>query len=52
MGRPWIALALVAALGSMTACQPLYGNRPEKLHNPERKRKPPEPPDTGPVVKY
>jgi len=49
----WIALACVAGLAGLGAgCQPLYGGKPEKLHNPERKKKPPEPPDTGPQIKY
>lgn len=44
-------LALLACL-VVAACQPLYGERPEKLHNPQPKKKP----DTGPEpvaeVKY
>jgi hypothetical protein len=53
MGRQWIALACVAGLvGALGACEPLYGGKPEKLHNPERRKKPPEAPDTGPQVKY
>ena len=49
MGRSWIALACILGL---VACQPLYGAKPEKLHNPERKKKPPEPPEVANQVKY
>ena len=43
-------LGLVLAFGS--ACQPLYGSKPEKLHTPERKKKPPEPPEAENQTKY
>lgn len=53
MGRPWIALACAAALlGSLSACGPLYGAKPEKLKNPERKKRPPEAPEVGLQIKY
>jgi hypothetical protein len=53
MGPKWIALACVAALaGSLAGCEPLYGGKPEHLRNPERKKKPPDAPDSGVQVKY
>lgn len=33
-------------------CSPLYGGKPEKLKNPERKKKPPELVEAGPEIKY
>lgn len=41
----------LAALG-LTACQALYGGRPEKLRNPERKKRPPEAPEQVVEIKY
>jgi len=39
-----LAVCLVLACGAFGAgaCSPLYGGKPEKLKNPERKKKPPE----------
>jgi hypothetical protein len=42
----------VFLLGALASCQPLYGDKPEHLHTPERKKKPPEPPDSADQVKY
>ncbi len=44
---------LVACLAmALVACQPLYGGKPEHLHTPEKKKKPPEA-EAAPVeVKY
>jgi len=44
MGRGTRALLLLAllALGS-AGCQQLYGGKPERLKNPEKKKRPPEP---------
>jgi len=47
MGRGFLVVCL-----ALTACQPLYGSSPEKLRNPERKKKPPEPPEATVEVKY
>ncbi len=58
MGRtcPRVGVRLLACLvlgaATLAACQPLYGNKPDKLKNPERKRKPPEPPETVVDIKY
>lgn len=53
MGRGSIALlAVCLALGATTGCQALYGGRPEKLKNPERRKKPPEPEVADAPVKY
>lgn len=46
-----IALAVVSLLG-MSACQALYGGRPEKLRNPEKKKRPADLPDAVVEVKY
>lgn len=51
MGRGLFAFAIVLGLCS-AACQPLYGGKPEKLRNPEKKKRPPEPPVTAVEIKY
>lgn len=52
MGRSkWATWGLCLALAA-TGCQPLYGAKPEKLHNPEKKKKPPEVVEAAPEVKY
>jgi hypothetical protein len=43
---------LVLAVGAVAACSPLYGGRPEKLKNPERKKKPPEAAEAAVEIKY
>jgi len=48
--RVFACLAL--AVGAVAACSPLYGNKPEKLKNPERKKKPPEAVEAAPEIKY
>ena len=40
----------IAAFGA--GCQPLYGGKPEKLHNPEKKKRPPEEASAPTEVKY
>ena len=47
-----MALCLALAAASLAACQPLYGGKPEKLKNPEKKKKPPEAADAVIEVKY
>ncbi len=42
---------LVLAFGT-TGCQPLYGGKPEHLHNPEKKKKPPEAVEAVAEIKY
>ena len=47
--------ALLACLVLATAtvgCKPLYGDKPDKLKNPERRKKPPEPDVAAVPVKY
>ena len=53
MGRR-VALASIALAGllGMTACQELYGSKPDKLHNPEKKKKPPEETVAAVEIKY
>lgn len=46
-----IVLSLVFAVGS-TGCQKLYGGKSEKLKTPDKKKRPPEPPETEIVIKY
>src|ERR1041385_4661508 len=51
MGRGCSCIAVAAAM-FLFACQPLYGGKPEKLKNPETKKRPPDA-ETGPVeIKY
>lgn len=56
MGRGSVLACLVAAsvlaTGTLTGCQALYGGKPEKLRNPEKKKKPPEPPETEVKIAY
>lgn len=47
-----LACLVLAGSMSLTACKPLYGSKPEKLRNPEKKKRPPEPPEQELVVKY
>jgi len=51
MGRGLVLAVAIAALG-LTACQPIYGGRPEKLSNPPRKKAPAEAPEQVVEIKY
>jgi hypothetical protein len=42
----------IAVASGFAACQPLYGDKPEKLHTPEKKKKPPEVAEADIPVKY
>ena len=44
-------LGIALAVGS-TGCQKLYGGKSEKLKTPDKKKRPPEPPEQEIVVKY
>ncbi|MBX3157422.1 MAG: hypothetical protein KF773_15715 [Deltaproteobacteria bacterium] len=46
-----MGVALALSLAS-TGCQPLYGAKPEKLRNPEKKKRPPPAPDAVVEIKY
>lgn len=46
-----LGACVVFASGSV-GCQPLYGSKPEKLRNPERKKKPAEEDEKPPEIKY
>jgi hypothetical protein len=46
-----LLVVLALALG-VASCAPLYGGRPEKLKNPEKKKKPPEVEAAAPEIKY
>jgi CCR4-NOT transcriptional regulation complex NOT5 subunit len=55
MGRGSLAGALIACLvlaTTATGCQKLYGGSPERLKNPERKKKPDDPDIAATPVKY
>jgi hypothetical protein len=43
---------LVMACFGLSACQPLYGGKPEHLNHPAHKRRPAEKPETAAPVKY
>jgi hypothetical protein len=43
-----LACLLIASIG----CKPLYGDKPDKLKNPERKKPPPDPETSAIPVKY
>ncbi|HEY5952287.1 MAG TPA: hypothetical protein VIV40_42610 [Kofleriaceae bacterium] len=46
-------LLVVLALGlGVVSCSPLYGGRPEKLKNPDKKKKPPEQETAVAEIKY
>lgn len=42
----------LASAGLLVACQPLYGGKPEKLKNPEKRHKPADAPEAEVVIKY
>jgi hypothetical protein len=46
-----LLVAFVLALG-VASCAPLYGSKPEKLKNPEKKKKPAEVADAPVEIKY
>jgi tetratricopeptide (TPR) repeat protein len=46
-----VCLAL-GLTGAVAGCSPLYGGKPEKLKNPERKKRPAEVTDAAPEIKY
>lgn len=46
-----LGACVVFASGSV-GCQPLYGSKPEKLRNPERKKRPAEEDEKAPEIKY
>ncbi len=53
MGLKGLHLAMCCALlAGFVACEPLYGGRPEKLHNPEKKKKPVDPNEGVVEIKY
>jgi hypothetical protein len=44
--------ACLVFIGGSVGCQALYGGKPEKMRNPERKKKPEETAEKAPEVKY
>jgi hypothetical protein len=51
MGRGFTG-ALLACLVVVSGCQALYGGKPERLRNPDRKKAPPEPESAAIQIKY
>lgn len=47
-----LCVALAIGVTSTSGCSPLYGSKPEKLKNPERKKKPAETAEAAPEIKY
>jgi LPS sulfotransferase NodH len=47
-----VLACLVIAAGTLSGCQALYGGKPEKLRNPEKKKRPPEAPEAEVKVQY
>ena len=47
-----LLVCLALGLGVTGACSPLYGSKPEKLKNPEKRKKPPEVVEAGPQITY
>jgi len=47
-----VLVGLVGLAGAGAGCSPLYGGKPEKLHNPEKKKKPPEEAIAPVEIKY
>jgi hypothetical protein len=45
------ATSLLLSFG-IAACQPLYGAAPERLHTPEKRKRPPDAPDAAEQIKY
>jgi hypothetical protein len=53
MGRGLAFLLVAGALAfGSTACRPLYGDKPDKLRNPEKKKRPPEQPEAEVKIVY
>ena len=52
MGRGSTGAFLACLVLATTGCQALYGGKPERLKNPERRRKPPEPEVAENPIKY
>jgi hypothetical protein len=52
MGRGSAGALLACLVLATTGCQALYGGKPERLKNPERKKAPPEPETASIQIKY
>jgi hypothetical protein len=52
MGPRLLACIAVSSALALAACQPLYGNKPDKLVTPSKKKKPPEVEGPPAEVKY
>jgi len=50
--RALLLSACVVFAGGSVGCQALYGGKPEKLRNPERKKPPEEAAEKAPEIKY
>jgi hypothetical protein len=47
-----ILACLILVAGGLGGCQPLYGGKPEKLANPSKKKRPPEPEQAEVKITY
>ncbi|HEY5933714.1 MAG TPA: hypothetical protein VIU61_03745 [Kofleriaceae bacterium] len=53
MGRALRSLCVVSVVAlAVVGCRPIYGNKPDKLANPPKKKRPPDAPETAAEVKY
>ena len=53
MGRGLRSLCVVSVVAlAVVGCRPIYGNKPDKLANPAKKKRPPDAPETVAEVKY
>ena len=52
MGRGSAGALLACLVLATTGCQALYGGKPERLKNPERKKAPPEPEQASVKIQY
>src|SRR5688572_18936148 len=52
MGRGQTGALLACLVLAATGCQALYGGKPDRLKNPERRKPPPEPEQAASQIKY
>jgi hypothetical protein len=50
--RALVLGACIVLVGGSVGCQALYGGKPEKLRNPDRRKKPDEAEEKAPEIKY
>jgi len=53
MGRALRSLLVLSVIAfAVVGCRPIYGDKPDKLANPAKKKRPPDAPETATEVKY